>query len=1125
MPRSGTDRILLDNRVPLGRTLGGVVLVSSDASVSHRGAVPDFGATVRLERLIGLADGAHHDLLVLAAPSGYGKSVLAARIASERFDEVVWVSMSDMPPDSLGAAALVARRLGADLPQADGGGLLAVELDESRVYSALGEASRGRDSARLCVVLDDVSVDVAQEWAAPIARALRRRAPRRAQLLLTTRRTDVSGSRNCCVLGVEDLRLRTGEAEQVARLVSPALTAGDSVSRLLATAHGQAALVAVLARHWDMHSDHVGAPAACPDIRGLIMELVQEQLGEESRKALLALAMLRSGTSKDVEEVLGRRAAGEIAHISRCLPLVRSGGSSGDGDGFSVHDLARDVLLADEFVATVPGARGVALSVADRLAAVGVPGRALELVAAHASSGELAEWLSVHGGAVTAAGFPRAVQAALDSLSPAELMRAPLVLLSAKVAADQEELDSAIRRAQVAARLASEAGDGATEVDAQLHLARVYSSAHRFLEAARILEPLLSGGRLDRDREALLLAHAGIGVGRAFEGDAGEARRHLSLALDMTGDDTLSSEARARALNYSVAAHIMAWGRVDIGLRHLRRALRLRAVSTKTREYLLGNVAGVHMEMGRLSQALDCYETLVAHHASLGGGEVTPTFRAIRAQSLAGQGRSEEGAALAKESIDACMSTGDDGAACDNLIGRSALLLGAGRHEEALSDAESALELAVDFGTPVRVNFASVLVRAALLALGDVEAAKRVEDARTWALAHEASHVAALTDLILAEAERLEGEAGRAIERVAAHAGYLLTDSLNWYSAMLVRAFPGLLGVLAGALGADRIPARMLAMIQHGDVELAHALAREVLDAGEFARLAARLPAATASVTAPAAPTAEGPACRVRLFGGLDIETPAGPLPDNAWRKRKGRLIFAMLVVRRGQEVAREIITDHLWPEMDDERARNNFHVVWSAMKGTLAPGTPRVKQCPYVTHVRGTCRMTPAVRSDLDEFDELVRAMRRGEEGGNAKAMLKAAEALIPVYRGELLPGEPYDDWFSQPREHYRHEFCDAMALASAVAIGAGDAIRALRFSRAGLAQDPWREDLYQSALTAQIAMGQRSAAVETYFMCRGKLVEDLGLDPSSETLRLYEQVLAMEEGAEGEGEGEVEG
>ncbi|MHB8966419.1 MAG: AfsR/SARP family transcriptional regulator, partial [Coriobacteriia bacterium] len=63
-----------------------------------------------------------------------------------------------------------------------------------------------------------------------------------------------------------------------------------------------------------------------------------------------------------------------------------------------------------------------------------------------------------------------------------------------------------------------------------------------------------------------------------------------------------------------------------------------------------------------------------------------------------------------------------------------------------------------------------------------------------------------------------------------------------------------------------------------------------------------------------------------------------------------------------------------------------------------------------------------------------------------------------------------------------------------------------------AALAQDWWREDLYQAALRYQIMAGQRSGAIETYLTCRSRLSEDLGLDPSMETQKLYEQILAME-------------
>jgi DNA-binding SARP family transcriptional activator len=35
----------------------------------------------------------------------------------------------------------------------------------------------------------------------------------------------------------------------------------------------------------------------------------------------------------------------------------------------------------------------------------------------------------------------------------------------------------------------------------------------------------------------------------------------------------------------------------------------------------------------------------------------------------------------------------------------------------------------------------------------------------------------------------------------------------------------------------------------------------------------------------------------------------------------------------------------------------------------------------------------------------------------------------------------------------------------------------------------------------------------METYMLCRSRLVEDLGVDPSRETVELYELILGMED------------
>jgi len=327
---------------------------------------------------------------------------------------------------------------------------------------------------------------------------------------------------------------------------------------------------------------------------------------------------------------------------------------------------------------------------------------------------------------------------------------------------------------------------------------------------------------------------------------------------------------------------------------------------------------------------------------------------------------------------------------------------------------------------------------------------------------------------------------------------------------MYIRAFPGLLGILAAAIGADRLPSHLLRMVTRPYADEALLMAREVLEPAAWDVLAERT-VGTQAAAAIVADTAARPGVRVRLFGGLTVETPDGPVPDRAWKKRKARLLFAMLVSRQGHDIPREQLMEHLWPDMDEQRAKSNFYVIWSAMRRALGAGTPAA-DC--VEHVAGICRVVPGlVRSDLDDFDEVNLQLQRAEKNKDLAELVQAAHALCTLYRAEMLPSEVYDDWFRPVRERYRVEFGDAMLRAARFCHAHGDHEQALKLIREGLDRDPWREDLYQAALRAQIDAGQRSGAVETFMTCRAKLSEELGLDPSAETRRLYDEVLAMEE------------
>jgi DNA-binding SARP family transcriptional activator len=366
--------------------------------------------------------------------------------------------------------------------------------------------------------------------------------------------------------------------------------------------------------------------------------------------------------------------------------------------------------------------------------------------------------------------------------------------------------------------------------------------------------------------------------------------------------------------------------------------------------------------------------------------------------------------------------------------------------------------------------------------------------------------------LILAVAVLKSGDFAQAIEHLSALSDHIVRTQPILALATYVTVFPNLLGALALAVGVDDLPDRLFDLLTGARGALAVHQAAVVLSPAEQEVLCSRMravnPTDSDAVQEPEA------ICRVRLFGGLEVVTPRGQVGERDWSKRKARLLFAMLVSRMGTDVPRGEIIEYLWPDMQEERALNNFYVVWSAMKRAISPESIRDTPCPYVEHVRGVCRIVKQhVISDLEEFSDLVSIARQARHDGDVEGELAALRALADVYRGEVLPGDVYDDWFAPLRDRFRHDFEDAMLRASTILEEQGDPHGGLQLLRRAMAADPWREDLYQAQLRMQIAAGQRSAAIETYMLCRSRLTADLGIDPSRETTALYERVLGMEE------------
>jgi DNA-binding SARP family transcriptional activator len=635
------------------------------------------------------------------------------------------------------------------------------------------------------------------------------------------------------------------------------------------------------------------------------------------------------------------------------------------------------------------------------------------------------------------------------------------------------------------------------------------------LDAEELLEALMArAAELRLTEDDVAFVHGYLMICRAYRADAAAAEAVEKRSSQLLANGALTEAASSFLVFAQSAIAELIRGDYAEALGVYLRVGRTEAAPRAVRFHSTANAGLCMVRLGQLARAKDRLEGMLEHSRGL---ELNLTHAsACHGLGLIDALESRMSCGIAR--LDSAVESFrvNPFAHATGLCERSEVKRAAGYVEEACADAEEALEVARDRPEMLSMAF---MTRAewcaARFAAGDrlasVSEAQSLSD--TLTTESHARQALLSAESILASAAYEDGQFDEAVVRMTPHEPYITSENANLWLATWTRTFPAFLPVVAAAVGPDRLPSHMLRLI---DEESAREGLRESwvhLERDQWETLAHRL-LSDGDCEELQAELRESDSCRVRFFGGLEVEMPSGVVPDSRWRKRKARLLFAMLAVRRGQDVPRDVLLEYLWPEMDDERARNNFYVVWNALRSALDPDGSLVERCEYVESRGGICRsISESVRTDLDEFDACAQQLREAEVSGDARAAASALEALGSVYVGDLLPGDVYDDWFGETREHYRCAFVDLVVRGSRMLREAGDRQHAAEALRGALVHDPVNEDAFRELLRCQIEGGQRTAAIETYMTCRERLAESLGLDPSEETSALYGDILAMED------------
>ena len=246
---------------------------------------------------------------------------------------------------------------------------------------------------------------------------------------------------------------------------------------------------------------------------------------------------------------------------------------------------------------------------------------------------------------------------------------------------------------------------------------------------------------------------------------------------------------------------------------------------------------------------------------------------------------------------------------------------------------------------------------------------------------------------------------------------------------------------------------------------------------------------------------------RLYLTGPVALVGPEQTVPEGELPGAQGRVLVAALGIQRGP-MPSDVLAERIWPvDMPDDWAKSLAPIV-SRVRSQLRRADPTGVATIRVASGCHELILPSDVWVDVEDatrrLDRAEGALRNGDPRG---AWTDAAPASA-VLRRRFLPG--FDaPWADQRRAMLAERLHRTWLVLAGAWLECGDTTLARSSARSAIETDPYHEEGHRLLIRAELASGNRPGAVRAAAECRRLLRDDLGVDPSAETVALEREAL----------------
>ncbi|WP_129306078.1 AfsR/SARP family transcriptional regulator [Streptomyces sp. L2] len=253
---------------------------------------------------------------------------------------------------------------------------------------------------------------------------------------------------------------------------------------------------------------------------------------------------------------------------------------------------------------------------------------------------------------------------------------------------------------------------------------------------------------------------------------------------------------------------------------------------------------------------------------------------------------------------------------------------------------------------------------------------------------------------------------------------------------------------------------------------------------------------------------------RFRILGPMEIEGSAGPGVSYTPRAAKLRVVLGTLLVRGGEVVSVQALTDELWQDDPPRTATTTLQVYISQLRKQLNAAEDGFGRESLVTRQPGYVLRLEPDQLDLARFEALHARGRKALESGDFAQASALQRQAVELWRGPLLSDTPHGPALDAAAVRLDEAGVAALEQRIRADLELGRHRDLIAELQSVTTRYALREEFHGHLMLALFRSGRQAEALRVFTQLRHTLVEELAIEPGPALQRLHGRILAGDAG-----------